>query len=686
MRLHVVWTIFRKELTEALRDRMTLLVIIGIPVIIYPLIILGFAQVRVRQVTAQEARVSNVAVWGAVPETMYSVLATNALHPWSTGSEKVRDYLETRPTGKPEETKSKKEIQDMVFGAARDSISTREMDAVLVVWPGFIEAVTNDGLGQVSIFFDSVRPDSEKAKERLDDWVADFRKQVIRERESQHGLRAGFSKAIDVLSRNVASPTRRSGNVLGSVLPLLLILFAGMGALSSSVDLTAGEKERGTMQTLLCAPLTSVEIVAGKFLTVWSLNLLAALSNTVSMGLMFARISALGGEHSLGPGAYALTFLALLPVTFTMAAFFLAVAAMAKDVKEATNIISVVFLGTTMPLALAMSPGVELNVWLALTPLANLALLIKSVFIGEAKLELAFLVLTSSAAYAMLAVLFAARVFSREQVMLGGKQGFNAVFKLERKEGATPTPAFVLAAGAVLLVIAFYGSYFLQGSNTIRMVLTLQYGLILLPVLLMAGAMKFSLRETFSLRPLKAVSAGGAILLGISAWSVMLHLFRILPPPESFVKEMLKTLLPANVPLWVLLLALAITPAICEELLFRGMILSGLRSLGKWPAIIGSALLFGLMHGSIYRLLPTFFLGVLLGYVVWRTRSIFCSMIVHSVHNGVLVAMLFMGSSTVGIKDQEIAPPWPITIAGAVVLGLGFVLIAWKGKPESRAA
>ena len=130
-------------------------------------------------------------------------------------------------------------------------------------------------------------------------------------------------------------------------------------------------------------------------------------------------------------------------------------------------------------------------------------------------------------------------------------------------------------------------------------------------------------------------------------------------------------------PLWVVWLVVALTPAICEELFFRGFVLSGLRRLGVAPALLVSALLFGLAHSSIYRLLPTAFLGLLFGYAVWRTRSVACSITAHAINNGLMAAMVYLPGQFHWLASSG-GPflSWTTTAIGCAVTIAGVLLIA----------
>jgi len=710
MRVDLVRTIVVKELTETLRDRRTLLMMVVLPVLLYPMIIMGFGKLQESTREATEGRQSRVAVWGSAPAGLRDALAGESklkVEAWANAPRDVKDGLErgtlTRPplstktdaggagasgrSGGPGRSRGfgggAAESASPVLDAARTAIVDRRVDAVLVVWPDVASAVAEGRAGRVSIYFDSVREDSAEAQRRVFERVTEFRQSLVRERQRQRGLDEGFAVGLDLRSTNVAPESRRTGQLLGLILPFMLVTMSLLGGFYPAIDLTAGEKERGTMQTLLCAPLRSIEIITGKFLAVWIVSLIAALANVLSLGATMMRILP-GGQVSVAPSTFALTFVMLLPVTFFITAVFLALAAFAKDFKDGQNFLTPVYMLLALPAGVTMLPGIELNGWTAFVPVVNIALLIKALLISEATADLVFLVLTSSAAYALLALLLAARVFEREQVLLGGRESVRSLLGFERNSGVGPSPTFALTAFAVVLVLTFYGSLLLQRAGTVTMLLVTEYGFFLLPTLLLMVAFGFPVKATLSLRRPPVLGLLAAVLIGCSAWAFVGGvLIRLLPPPDSLVKALEKVLLLDGQPtsLWVVWLLIAVTPALCEEFFFRGVVLSGLRKLGMVPAILVCALLFGLAHSSIYRLIPTMFIGGLLTWLVWRSGSIWCGIVGHALNNGVAATLVFnkglgdfFGASTQAFLG------WPLTLAGTVVLGVG-VLMLMKVKP-----
>ncbi len=702
MRPRMLLIIAQKELREALRDRRTLFMMIALPILLYPLLILGMSRLQEGQQAAQTARNSRVALWGELSLDLEAAFKRNGrveVMPWKSAPDAVRASLEMGQLNAPpsppvdlsasDVPRTAPKIPDTAWAkGAQQALLKRDIDAVMILWPGFDAKVQAGQLGVVSILYDSVRPESGKARDRVSDIVRQHRVELQRQREKQRGLAEGFSTAIELQSQNLATEQRKSGMLIGMLLPYMLILFSAMSGFYAAIDMTAGEKERGTMQTLLCAPLQPLEIIAGKFLAVWAISVMATLVNIVSLAMTFSRVKLMPGlTISVPPEAYLIAFFLVVPVSILVNSVFLAVGAFARDFKDGQNFLTPILMALLVPLMVTTMPGIELNGYLAFAPIVNIALVMKSVFLNEWKVELIFLTLVSSLTYAMLALTLAARVFEQNNLLLGGKQSMGSLFDFSRRPGSRPTPGVSMLVFSVALVLAFYASLSLEGRKLPIVLLVTQVGFFLLPALAVAWSKGYGWRPTFSLRPLGLAGVAGCILIGVSAWTVGGGLLiRVLPPPESLVKALEKLLVldDKSAPLWQVWVFIAVLPAVCEEMLFRGLILSGFRSMGKWPAIVATGLLFGLAHASIYRLLPTLFLGIVFGWVVWRTGSVLAGMICHMLNNG-LMATLAHSRELVrkwGLMDAAYLP-WTVIALGSLVLAVGLWLVSREQAQSS---
>ena len=699
MRLNILKTIYLKEIRETFRERRTLMMMVGLPILLYPMLIIGLSRLQDAQDAETAKRVPIVSVWGEAPAPLVQALrdAKFDVRMGDGETAEVRgrlgrgDYrpLPSRAYDVKEEKANAKTVEaDPLVAQARQPILDRKVDAIVVAYPDMPIAYEQNGQGNIAVLYDSVRVDSRDANERLVQALTKYREQLLSQREAAQGLRTGFTKGFSVASGNIAPRTRRVGFGLGLILPFMLIFTSMSGAMFAALDTTAGEKERNTMQTLLAAPLQASEMVAGKFLAVWTVAIVSAAANVISMSLTFQSISKQADGMTLSPDRFLLALLMLLPVTMMASALFMAVGAFARDMKDAQSYVTPMYMLLGLPSSASMLPGIELSIWNVFTPILNISLLVKALLVGETKPDLVFLTVISSMAYATLAVLLAARVFTREGVLVGGKDTWQGLFGLERNGAAIPNASGAITMFAIVLVAAFYGGLSMIHWPIPAMLLTTQYGFFLLPVIAVVIGLRFDWQRTLRLQVPDWRAMLGALLLGASTWVVASFIStKIVPIPEGFSKGLQKVLLleGAHPSIWVLLFCIAITPAICEEVLFRGFIATGLRRLGLWPGLIVTALLFGLAHASIYRLLPTFIIGLVLGYAAWRSGSIITSMIIHAMNNGLLATMAFYpGTLKSWLGSSPMEQGLPLTwVAGAGVIMLaGLWLMQSMPRPE----
>ncbi|HXX30146.1 MAG TPA: ABC transporter permease [Myxococcaceae bacterium] len=404
MRPLIVWHIFRKDLLETLRDRRALLTSIVLPLVIYPLLFTLMAAMtksRREEIAAKPAR---VAVWGPLPERALSaVRAENST---------LVEALPAVPAGALER--------------ARKAVEDRVVHVVLVAPGG-----TAGPSVAVTVYADSTQLESEAMQERLVKALRKVGVELLEERMVSLGQPASSARPLVVEDVDLADSARRSASIVGTLLPYMVLILLATAAFYSAIDLTAGEKERGTLQTLLTAPVHPLEVVSGKYLTVVTMTLVAALANIGSVGLAIGRLlRGAGAELSfqIGPKVVIALFLTLLPAALLLAALFVAVGVMARTYREGqTYLMPLLFLVILAAFGSAL-PGAEVTPALALVPLTNVTLLMRDLLAGRATLALGAMVLLSSFVYAALGMLLAARVFQTEQVLLSGEKPWREIF------------------------------------------------------------------------------------------------------------------------------------------------------------------------------------------------------------------------------------------------------------------
>jgi len=617
MRPLIVWHIFRKDLLETLRDRRALFTTIVIPLVIYPLLFTFMASMTRSKKEEMEKKQARLAAWGPIPESaLRAVLAENAV---------LVESLAVVPGDAKER--------------ARKAVADKAVHVVLVT--------PQDSQGPsvpISVYADSTQFESEAMGERVLKVLRRAGVQLLEQRMVALGQPAISARPLAVEEVDLADATRRSASLVGTILPYLVIILLASAAFYSAIDLTAGEKERGTLQTLLTAPVQPLEVVSGKYLTVLTMTLIAALANIGSLGLAIGRmLSGVGGGEAsfhMGPRVVLALFLTLLPAALLLAALFVAVGVMARTYREGQSYLMPLLFLVIFAAIGSVVPGAELTPAMALVPLTNITLLMHDVLAGRATLALGTMVIISSFAYASLGVLLAARVFETEQVLLSGEKPWKDVFARKAKGGLGPASALFFVA--VLVVVAFYGSIPLLRAITReqigRAIAISEVGFFLVPAVLWVLVLRAPVSDAFQLRLPSRRGLLGAVLLAAGGWAVGLVVMAFLSRYEGAreYSRQLGDLLGKHGPLSLgeAVLLVAVLPALCEEATFRGVVLVGLGRTGsRWLAVVGSALAFGLFHFNPYHIVSATVLGLVLGYAAYESRSLLPGVLMHFVNN-----------------------------------------------------
>jgi sodium transport system permease protein len=236
-------------------------------------------------------------------------------------------------------------------------------------------------------------------------------------------------KPFEVKQENVAPPEKVSGAALGGIIGYMVILLCMTGAMYPAMDLTAGEKERGTMETILSSPISRTHLVLGKFFLILTAALGTAALSVTSMGISFTvlghytqksesgRAAGAALLLHLGPKTVLSVFLMALPIAVLFSAVLMTIALFAKTYKEAQSYLTPMTFIVIIPAIAAMLPGVELTSKLALVPILGTSLLCKELVAGTYHWNLIAQIFTFNCLYAAVALFIAVKMFQRESVL-----------------------------------------------------------------------------------------------------------------------------------------------------------------------------------------------------------------------------------------------------------------------------
>ncbi|MFN9369721.1 MAG: type II CAAX prenyl endopeptidase Rce1 family protein, partial [Planctomycetia bacterium] len=498
--------------------------------------------------------------------------------------------------------------------------------------------------------------------------------------------------------------------VAGAVLVLLALLTA-TGAFYPAIDAIAGEKERGTVETLLIAPCGVADIVRGKFLAVFAVTLATLAMNAVSITLtasVLLRQLPAESRLAIAPGQMAagvtVTVVAFVGLAAVAASLSLAVTAASKSVKEAQNTLTPVILLVSGLAGVAMLPGQKGSTLLAAVPFTGQIAVAKAALEswrppGEVLTMLGLSLLSSAVLTWILLRATAVTLDAEDLLFRGPDSAAGPLSRPPRRLRPTPLQAAAGIAAGVALIWYSQGLTIddLAVAIPVQQVITL-----LVPMLALTWWQRIAARPTFALRLpvagaavrslpcLAAAAVAGAGLFALGALALLAVRGTETSPESRLLAERLLGLVRGR-PWWVGWLLIALLPAVCEELFFRGFVLAGFvghrPGRGRAMAAIGcQAACFAAFHLLPERMPQTFALGLLLGWMVFRTGSLLPAVVGHVAHNSVPVLLLTL------VRDDSLAtgagvPPGllePGIVAGAAAaLACGLVGFLATSQPST---
>lgn len=400
MSLRNIGIVYRKELIDSLRDRRTVISMIVVPLLLMPLLTIGMVVLTLTVIGQAREEVPPVMILGG------------------EDSPHVREELQKR-----------KDIRIVPTNPDyAEEISNKQIRAAVEIPAGFEAKLASGESSTVKIYMYEGELKSGFGADRLQAFFRDLRDRAVRERLQARQLPVSLVRPFDIEQKNVAPPEKVGGAILGGMVPYLVILLCLTGAMYPAMDLTAGEKERGTIETILCSPVSRTHLVLGKFLMVLTASIATAVLAITSMAVSFGvgKKLLLGVAHGAADPALQLIitgkamfsiFLVVLPLAVFFSAALLALALFAKSFKEAQSYISPLMIVVVLPAVAALLPGVELNPALALVPVLNTSLVSKEIITGTYHWNLIAVIFLSSSAYAAVALSIAVKLFQREDVL-----------------------------------------------------------------------------------------------------------------------------------------------------------------------------------------------------------------------------------------------------------------------------
>lgn len=617
--------LIKKEIMEILRDKKTLIIMVVVPMLLYPAIIIVMTVGMSVIMQAQEEKTYTIG---------YLEQDQNYVAPLEEVYEKNQQELEY--------------ILDF-HGASKNDEETARAEADL--WLSFSEE--NDGV-HIRADYSSTDQDSSYAEIAFNELADLYSKKLLAENLAAEGLSEDFLHPVTYEALDSATMSETVGMSMGGAIGMLLITMILMGAFYPAVDITTGEKERGTLETLLTLPVSNFQMIMSKYIAVSLFACATAVISLISLsGVVFFMMSGVinqltdeMGKISFGGylGCIPVLLAAMITTAMLITALCMCFCIFAKSTKEANNYITPVMLVVMFASMVGMIPSVELDYKLALVPLVNVSLLIKQVLSQQMDLALAGITILVNMAYGVIIVWILAKMYDSEDILFSdGFRSFRIFQKRsDIKKGTVPATGDLIICMVVILLAMIYVGGMISLYDVFAGTVFSQILILVVPVLV-TWYMKSDCTALFHIRRPKLKAVAGSIIFYIGMFSFVLVASVIL---SQFLTESTQNVAVAfeeimEQPFALVVLVVAVMPAVGEELLFRGLLLGSLGTKYKTGlAIVLSSVVFGLFHMSLVKLIPTALLGICLAVVVTKGGSIFLSMLLHFTNN--LLSVLSM--------------------------------------------
>lgn len=719
-----------KELRETLRDRRTIITLIAMPLLVYPILSLIF---RTFLFSTLMGGVSDEPVkFNYVVETDLSDQQLNQL---------LRDVSEsTEPILRSAISADDKSV---VEGESPEVAETQPFIPLLEHNWGRNVDDSGEQLPLEEIIQDAQSHVGLRVKKTSQDgWVPTYEFEIITNEDLSGSAMAAqlleerislfnrltLQKRLETLDVSTELPIKYSETAvlstappqqpvsIAAIIPLMLVLMTITGAVYPAIDLTAGERERGTLETLVAAPIPRIGILVSKFIAVLTVAILTA---TLNVAGILVTIWAFQLEDMLGGGGLTLSMIVnVFALLILFAGFFsavlLAVTSYARSFKEAQAYLIPIILLSLAPGLMALTPGLSLNGPLAVVPMVNILILARDVLQNQAELIPAIVAIVSTILYGFLAILLAAKIFGTDAILYGSHGSWKDLFTRPDEPQSevsltTATTCLAMLFPANFVLIGFLGRldasllvrYLLMGLFTFLTFMAFPF--------FIAVFQRIRLLTGFALKVPRIRFLLVAFVLGCSLWPLVMSIItewhNVL---EIFVGEAeaqarhdrlieygkaqaisLRTISPV-----VIAMVFAVLPAVCEEWFFRGFLLrSLLKGRAAWLAIVISAVIFGLFHVlsnsvvAMDRFLPTTLVGLVLGWLCYRSGSILPGVLMHMLHNGIVTFLAYYQPSLSKLSwfPEEGAPipmSWVLISVVISVVGIGFLQFAGGDRPE----
>jgi len=394
--MNIIISIFIKELIDVLRDRRTLMFMVVIPVLITPLLVVGSIKFQEYQNKKSEEKLLKIALINETDDVIIKGLLS--------------------------EQKGVEIIEDINLDSLEAGIKTDSIQGGMHIEKDFLDDISSNSTGQIDIYYKSSDLMS-RSKKRMKAALENYKNIVVTERLNNFNIDEKLLEPLNVVDVDMSTAKETIGKAVGGFIPYILVMFIFLGAMYPAIDLGAGEKERGSLETLLSSPATKFEITMGKLLVVSLTGLVSGLVSVLGISSSLFFIDNIPEQiqstimELISPFMILSVIILMIPIAIFFASMLLSISFYARSFKEAQSLMAPLNMVIIVPLFLSLGPGMEIDHTTALMPLINVGLLTKEILAGSVEPIYFIETLLSLLFFAAVGIRFSVYWFDKENTI-----------------------------------------------------------------------------------------------------------------------------------------------------------------------------------------------------------------------------------------------------------------------------
>lgn len=671
--LRNIWTVLKKEFFETFRDKAFIYTNFIGPLIFFPvlLILIGeIASVKIQNIKKEKYRVYQ---YGELPDSIQSKLGETKK---IILTKKIKDLEQSLNVVKTKLTSNKNIKKNLLKKSQKKDLfinyNKHKLDLILV-------SAKDKGQYRLLVLQDSTKGRGTRAFSNIKKFFNEYNKNETGQVLKKYKIAKEELTPISINEQDIRPAQQTIGHHLGVIVSFFIIFLLITAIHHPAIHSTIGERDGQTLNFLLMSPLSTREILIGKYINIALQGLLSLIPYGLQLVIAYYNFNKFFGDANLSFLSFSnvsIIMMLIFSVSLFLSSISFTLTCMAKSMAQAQTLMSFIIFIVFVPLGLlkGLELGIDNNY--AFIPIVNFALGLQDILMYGKNYQFHFMTILTNITCSVLLVMYADYFFKAQNILSKGEAGIFDALSLKKIKMREPNPTLSVILG---LIIPFFvinsNSFAFMKNNPLYLVLFHSIFINLVVTIMVLRFYKTDFKKAMSLHKFKIKHAWGSLCLVIGMFPIVYYLTSKIPGYESMQRSLSDSMSSINhFPIWVHIIFFAIFPGICEEISYRGVILTGFRK--RFPpfiAIVTTSLLYSMGHFSLIQILPTLTLSIAMGYVATYSGSVYPAIIGHIFFHSFAIIIsqtdYFIQKSFSGFET------FMITLCSFLFMALGTVLI-----------